>query len=449
MTTPKTNQTNEAPIDAAFKETALVAAEAQTVELLAPAMGADEAAAQFKKMVAFVSKVMIPGVDYGTIAGTRDDKPTLLKPGAEKLARYWGYEVDFVLVENEMHWSPSAPLFYFRYQARLSRAGLLVATSEGSANNLEKKYRWRWVREDEIEPGLDIIDLMKKTTAAEEYQFAIDKRETGGQWGKPESYWVAWDEAFQNKTALPIKKKTRSGEEKDAWRRESLLYRVPNPEPFDLINTLGKMAQKRALVAAVLIGCYASALFTQDLEDLGASGANNGATGHRTYNPPVDGGAEQVVVQGNNGEPTIAQSTEQNFWDVYFQIGNAFSPREKAVARAVGDAIIAECEGDFDAAILLLEEHDKSGELALLLMEKIDARDPASEQDGFLMTVNVHMYLQARPEIDVAALALATGRGVKRKPLRLSHVREYERRDELVPAPEATTEDEGASDAVQ
>jgi hypothetical protein len=43
-------------------------------------------------------------------------------------------------------------------------------------------------------------------------------------------------------------------------------YRSLNP--YDVKNTLEKMSEKRALVAAVLIGVGASDIFTQDLEDL-------------------------------------------------------------------------------------------------------------------------------------------------------------------------------------
>ena len=43
-------------------------------------------------------------------------------------------------------------------------------------------------------------------------------------------------------------------------------YRSLNP--YDVKNTLEKMAEKRALVAAVLIGTAASDIFTQDIEDL-------------------------------------------------------------------------------------------------------------------------------------------------------------------------------------
>jgi ABC-type uncharacterized transport system YnjBCD ATPase subunit len=42
---------------------------------------------------------------------------------------------------------------------------------------------------------------------------------------------------------------------------ESQKYKI-----YDLTNTIVKMAQKRALVAAVLSSCGASEFFTQDLE---------------------------------------------------------------------------------------------------------------------------------------------------------------------------------------
>jgi hypothetical protein len=47
-----------------------------------------------------------------------------------------------------------------------------------------------------------------------------------------------------------------------------VLYRVPNPEIYDLVNTIEKMACKRALVHAVIAVTRSSGLFTQDLEDV-------------------------------------------------------------------------------------------------------------------------------------------------------------------------------------
>jgi len=43
--------------------------------------------------------------------------------------------------------------------------------------------------------------------------------------------------------------------------------RVPNPDIADQVNTIQKMAQKRSLIAAVLIAVNASEFFTQDVED--------------------------------------------------------------------------------------------------------------------------------------------------------------------------------------
>src|ERR1019366_4062338 len=42
---------------------------------------------------------------------------------------------------------------------------------------------------------------------------------------------------------------------------------VPNPDIADLVNTLEKMADKRALVAATLLATGCSDIFTPDLED--------------------------------------------------------------------------------------------------------------------------------------------------------------------------------------
>ena len=52
------------------------------------------------------------------------------------------------------------------------------------------------------------------------------------------------------------------------------LYRIPNPDGADVVNTIQKMAQKRALVAATLIATSASEFFTQDVEDADPLGRN-------------------------------------------------------------------------------------------------------------------------------------------------------------------------------
>src|SRR5208337_3655678 len=51
------------------------------------------------------------------------------------------------------------------------------------------------------------------------------------------------------------------------WTIGTTLYRVPNLDVADQINTILKMSQKRALVAATLIVTGLSDHFTQDIED--------------------------------------------------------------------------------------------------------------------------------------------------------------------------------------
>jgi hypothetical protein len=53
-----------------------------------------------------------------------------------------------------------------------------------------------------------------------------------------------------------------------------VLYRNPNPDGADVVNTIQKMAQKRALVAATLIATSASEFFTPDVEDADSFGRN-------------------------------------------------------------------------------------------------------------------------------------------------------------------------------
>ena len=140
-------------------------------------------AEHYKTMTAFVSAQMKKGIDYGVIPGT--SKPTLLKPGAEKLCRLFslrpGYQLIHFISDFEQ------PLFFYHYRCTLVRQGEMVGEGDGSCNSREKKY-------------------------------------------------------------------------------EAQKYKI-----FDLTNTICKMAQKRALVAAVLSSCGASAFFTQDMEDMGGA----------------------------------------------------------------------------------------------------------------------------------------------------------------------------------
>lgn len=187
----------------------------QESPLAMPSLTMDEAQARYEMMVMFVSKQMKRDKDFGVIPGT--DKPTLLKPGAEKLCTFFGLRPIPVLLDKMEDWDKG--FFYYLYRYELYKGDTLIAAADGSANSKEKKYRWRNVPE------------FKATE--DEKQRAV-KRE---------------------------KRPTKKG-------GTFYMLTIENDDPYTLVNTLQKMAQKRALIAAALIGVNASEFFTQDIEDM-------------------------------------------------------------------------------------------------------------------------------------------------------------------------------------
>jgi hypothetical protein len=158
-----------------------------------PVMTADHVLTRHNALAEFKTQVLKEDTDYGVIPGT-GKKPTLLKPGAEKLCTLFGLTVSVVTVDKIEDWSGEGhggePLFHYVSRCSLSRDGYLIAEAEGSCNSWENKYRYR---------------------------------KDGGL----------------------------------------------NPNPASIINTVQKMAAKRALVAATLLAVNASEFFTQDIEDMG------------------------------------------------------------------------------------------------------------------------------------------------------------------------------------
>lgn len=231
---------------------------------LAPATDVDAAVARYQHMLDFVRKVLRKGVDYSKLPGT--DKDVLLKPGAEKLASFFGLTAELVLLDKVEDWDRN--LFQYRYQARLTRDGLLIAASEGSASSFESKYRYRWVKDSDLPAGIDKTTLKTRGGSLSEFDFAVEKAETTGQYGKPPEYWAQFRAAIEAGTARRVKRKTKKGGEMDAWEIDGTLYRTTNEDMPDIINTVQKIAQKRALVGTVIIATNASEYFTQDLDDL-------------------------------------------------------------------------------------------------------------------------------------------------------------------------------------
>ena len=95
------------------------------------------------------ASLMEQGTDYGLIPGT-GDKPTLLKPGAEKLAEFYRLAAEVILHERHGD-GVVTPLIGYVAECRLhlgSTDGPVVAVGWGVCTNWERKYRYRRDKEN-------------------------------------------------------------------------------------------------------------------------------------------------------------------------------------------------------------------------------------------------------------------------------------------------------------
>jgi hypothetical protein len=178
-------------------------------------------------------RVMRSGEDYGVIPGT-GSKPTLLKPGAEKLCMLFRLSPE-LSVEEEREGDHRT----YRVTCDLKHIGTgrLFARAVGSCSTRESKYAWRKAGRKCPKCGAESIIKGKAEYGGGFLCFA----KKGGCGAK----FADHDPAITSQTE----------------------GRVENPDLPDTWNTVLKMASKRATVAAVLLGTGASAIFTQDVED--------------------------------------------------------------------------------------------------------------------------------------------------------------------------------------
>lgn len=205
-----------------------------------PVVDIHAALARYQAMKDFIGGVLHEGVDFGIIPGT-GTKKTLLKPGAEKFSFFFGLRPVFVDVSTIEDWTgkehDGEPFFYYRVRCELYRDGQMVASADGSCNSWEKKYRYR--------SSSRLCPQCGKPT------IITGKAEYGGGYI-----------CFAKKGGCGAK--FRIG---DKSIEDQPVGEVKNPDIAEMVNTILKMAQKRSLIAAILIGANASEWFTQDVED--------------------------------------------------------------------------------------------------------------------------------------------------------------------------------------
>ena len=174
-----------------------------------------ETLTKVKSLQATLKSILVDGHDYGKIPGC-GDKPTLLKPGAEKILMSLGITSSYELIEHTENFEGKG-FFAYTVKCTLQKNGQKITEGLGHANSKEKKWAIEAVFEKDLPEGTDKSLLRKK--------------EFNSKNGKFYKYEV---DADVNSKA----------------------------------NTILKMAKKRAQIDAVLTVASLSEIFTQDFDDL-------------------------------------------------------------------------------------------------------------------------------------------------------------------------------------
>lgn len=107
---------------------------------------------QFQKIV---KDTLNQNHDFGVIPGT-GKKPTLLKPGAEKLLMLMGLRSEFDIADSTRDWEKG--FFQYQVKCKLIKSDLVVTEGLGSCNSKEKKY----INQDPYSIDNTILKMAKK-----------------------------------------------------------------------------------------------------------------------------------------------------------------------------------------------------------------------------------------------------------------------------------------------
>lgn len=162
---------------------------------------------KISQMHAIIQNNLRKDYDYGVIPGT--NKPTLLKPGGEKICMLFNLYPEYEFLQTIEDYNKG--FFSYNLKCTLKVDERPVSQGVGSCNSKEKRYRCILVKEI------------------------------------PENY-LGITEKIEDKLG-------------------NIKYKIENPDVYSFVNTILKMAKKRAFIDAVLQVASLSDIFTQDLED--------------------------------------------------------------------------------------------------------------------------------------------------------------------------------------
>ena len=200
------------------------------------AMSKDRIMNQLRIVNDVMTSVMRDGEHYGVIPGC-GTKPSLLKPGAEKLSLTFRLAPRYEIIKNDLgsghrEYEITCNLYHIP-------TGQFVGSGVGACSTMEGKFRFR----------------------------GGEKEGTGRP--VPKEYWN-YKKAGDNAKAQALigGKGFMPGKIDGSWEICSIGEKIEHDNPADYYNTVLKMAKKRAHVDAILTATGASDIFTQDVEDM-------------------------------------------------------------------------------------------------------------------------------------------------------------------------------------
>ena len=128
--------------DAEAKNTDGAGAEMEPVSDVFPdfAVSLQEANRRVEQLKEFVREHMVEGEDYGVIPGA-SNKPTLFKPGAEKLNAIFGLAPLLEITSRVEDWESGFAAYEVKVTLINKRTGGIEAEGIGSCNSRERRYK--------------------------------------------------------------------------------------------------------------------------------------------------------------------------------------------------------------------------------------------------------------------------------------------------------------------
>jgi hypothetical protein len=179
-----------------------------------------------------VDDILVEGVDYGIIPGVKDK--VLLKPGAEKVFKMFSCRPEFIrLPESEIDYTRLFAHYAYKCRAVHAATEFVLSEGEGMCSTAESKYALRYMTPECPACGHEL------------------------QRSKHDPEWYCWRKHGGCGATYPLAQ----------FEGQTGKRAVTAEEWADTLNTVMKMAQKRAMVACALTLGAVSSIFTQDMED--------------------------------------------------------------------------------------------------------------------------------------------------------------------------------------